>query len=320
MIETGFNMGAEINKLIEQLLIFFVMMCVGFVGMKIHLLTSAALDATARMISKIMLPAMLLTSIPTSAGANFVDAMPILCFAIVLMASLYGLGSLTAKMAGLTDNQANIQKAMCTFGNIGFFGIPLLIALYGAQGAFTLSIYTIGDQLVLWTFGVYLTYPVGVNREGFDWKKLISPTTCALAAGLILLAFRCNPAGNFLWDSVVGLGNCSKYLAMIYIGGTAAEIPFRSIFTKKGPYFIALAKLLIFPILLYPVLRLLPFMPQTTAKSLMIIAGLPSMTTIAVLARSHGSDSAHACQCVVLTSLLSLVTLPTVLFIASLIG
>ena len=52
------------------------------------------------------------------------------------------------------------------YGNVGFLGIPLLSAAFPERGGLYIALFSIIDQLVLWTYGMYLTTP-GEKRPPF---------------------------------------------------------------------------------------------------------------------------------------------------------
>ena len=74
------------------------------------------------------------------------------------------------------------------FGNIGFMGIPIIAALFPEQGMLYIALFTVIDQLLLWTLGVNLTTPV--DRENTmsvisRLMKMINPATIAIILSIL---------------------------------------------------------------------------------------------------------------------------------------
>ena len=93
--------------------------------------------------------------------------------------SLLGLTALlyacTFVMARLMAAAFRLQgdRALTMFGNVGFMGIPIVSSIFPDYGMLYIAVFTIIDQMVLWTLGVKLTTPGG--KGSFDPKKMINP-------------------------------------------------------------------------------------------------------------------------------------------------
>ena len=67
---------------------------------------------------------------------------------------------------------------------------------------------------------------------------------------------------------------------------------------------------------LYYLLRLLPVFSPEVALTAAIVASLPAMSSTAIFARAGNSEAAdYVTQCVMMTTLFSLVTIPLVLWL-----
>ena len=69
------------------------------------------------------------------------------------------------------------------FGNIGFMGIPIVAAVFPEQGMLYIALFTVVDQLLLWTVGVNLTAPTDKENAmsiASRLLKMINPATIAV--------------------------------------------------------------------------------------------------------------------------------------------
>ena len=66
----------------------------------------------------------------------------------------------------LHGNHRQLYSAMSVFGNVGFMGIPIVTSIYPENGMLYICVFTIIDQLMLWTAGVRLT-------SGTDSQKTV---------------------------------------------------------------------------------------------------------------------------------------------------
>lgn len=311
-------MNEQLQVIINQMIIFTVLLTIGAVAAKFKVLTGVVLDSLAKIVVNITLPALILTLVP-SAGSrdDLIKALPFLLCSFALILFLFSIGRLSSRIGGISGNTADVHTAETAFGNVGFMGIPLLLALLGEKGMFYISVFSVADHTLLWTLGTYLT----TKEKGKDIKsnlrEIINPTTVALAAALLLLILGIKPGGVAV-DTVKGLGDTTKYLSMVYIGGTLATIDFMGIWKKKAILLIVLMKMVPAPIVIYFLLSLTGgFFPYEAVMTLTVIAALPSMVTIAMLARANGSDSEYASECVLVTTLMSIFTIPFVMYLLS---
>lgn len=79
---------------------------------------------------------------------------------------------------------------MVVFGNVGFMGIPIITSIYPEKGMLYISVFTVIDQLMLWTLGVKLTSPAEKESGKFNPRKLINPVTVAIILAHALCADR----------------------------------------------------------------------------------------------------------------------------------
>ena len=112
--------------------------------------------------------------------------------------SLLGLTALlyacTFVMARLMAAAFRLQgdRALTMFGNVGFMGIPIVSSIFPDYGMLYIAVFTIIDQMVLWTLGVKLTTPGG--KGSFDPKKMINPCTVAIVLSVVMVPHRAETA------------------------------------------------------------------------------------------------------------------------------
>ena len=73
---------------------------------------------------------------------------------------------LVAELLRLKGSRSHVFQASLIFGNAGFIGIPLIMALWPQNGAIYVALMSIIDQTLLWTYGVWLCEPVAETTGG----------------------------------------------------------------------------------------------------------------------------------------------------------
>lgn len=302
----------------NQIIVFSILMLIGFAAAKTNVLTKDALQIVSRLIVKIILPA-LIFSVVAGSGVTLQDffisgsfALAVmLCFAVLSLS-----GVIMSKLCRLEGKTANIFIALSTFSNIGFMGIPLIQSLFVEPVAqVCIFVYTLVDMALLWTYGVYLCSRHQQHADSLKAvKNIINPTTIALTLAFIMLVLNIRLPAPLI-NTISGLGGTSKYLALMYLGGALAYVSLNSIFKRPGILALAIVKMVIVPVIAYYCLGF--FLPQIPRVILTLIVSLPPMTTIAMLASTYQSADEYAAEVIFVLTVASLITIPSVSAITS---
>ena len=112
----------------------------------------------------------------------------------------------------------------------------------------------------------------------------------------------------FLEHTIRGVGGCTTTVSMVLIGTKLAEVKLKSIL-DWGIVKYTVIRLFFIPLLVFLSCRLFSVDPMLLGVSV-LLAGMPAGSTTAILAAKYGGDYIFATKCVVVTTLLSLVTIP----------
>ncbi|BBB90099.1 MAG TPA: AEC family transporter [Methylomusa anaerophila] len=306
-------MTAQIAAITNQIIIFAILMAIGFIAAKTDIFTKDALNTLSRLIVKIILPA-LIFSVVAGSGVTAREFLisgrftmgVVFCFSLLILASVA-----MSKLCKLEGKSANIYVALLTFGNMGFMGIPLIQAIFKEPVAqVCIAVYTLVDMALLWTFGVYLCSRHQKNSNPLHAvRNMLNPTTVALCIAFIIMLFKI-PVPDLLMSTIAGTGGTSKYLTLMYLGGALAYVSVDNIIKKPSILVSTIVKMLVLPVIVYYFLGF--FLPQIPRTILTIIVGLPSMTTVAMMATTYQSDDEYATEMIFVTTLASLVTIPII--------
>ena len=209
--------------LLEQMGLFVIYLLAGVILIKTKVLSSEMLEAISRFVVKMALPILVFVNITDGVEKETLTHSVLILF---ITAGFYffmlfcGFGM--TKLFHLKGDRAGLYQAMSMFGNVGFMGIPIVVSIYPEKGMLYMAVFTIIDQLMLWTLGVKLT---SSEKEGgaFNPKKLINPVTVAIILALIcvLTGIRIPLVLN---TALQKMGATATPLAMIYLGGVFACI------------------------------------------------------------------------------------------------
>ena len=187
-------------------------------------------------------------------------------------------------------------------------GLPVLECIYGKPGVFYGSIYVMVFNIMVWTLGVYL-FDGKMDRRGLK-QALLNPSIVAVAIGFVLFGFSIKllPAIRATLEMVAGT---TTPLSMIVIGSMLAELQLTEVFNDWTVYYGSLARLIILPLIALPLFRLMG-LPLHISRIILASAAMPVATMTAILAEKYGADTSLASRLVVISTALSIITLPLV--------
>lgn len=304
---------------LNQIGIFLLMIFVGILTVKLDILDETTLRRLSRLIMSVLLPSFIFVNTAEGATrAGLAQSLLVIPLTVALYLLLFLLARLLVKVFGLKGNRGKVFHAITIFGNVGFMGIPLVVELYPDTALLYISLFTILDQALFWTYGVSQTQPVTAAKTSFSLsglKKLLSPALAAilLATVLVLLDWH---LPKVITTTLTKIGNASMPLSLIYIGGMLSMTDVRKVL-KCGELYAEIGlKMIVLPVLFYLGMKWLG-VPEDMAGTMAFLSGLPSINMVAMLAKNNGSDGDYAVCAVMMTTIACLVTLPLVsLFIA----
>lgn len=166
-----------------------------------------------------------------------------------------------------------------------------------------------------------LAFTVGVfcltrERKYMSWKPvLLNPSSLTLFIMLPIFIFGLGQyVPDVLRDSMALLGNMSTPLCMMILGIRLATVSFKKLFLRPMVYVTAIAKLVLFPLFCYAVVWFLP-LSEAFRASTVILAATPCASIILNLAEMHRSETELSANSVLLSTLLSVITIPLIVLI-----
>jgi len=148
--------------------------------------------------------------------------LPIFLYAsyVVTGLSYYALGR---KIYGPDDNQANLMAMCASMGNVGYFGIPLVMLLFEKEIVAVYIFMMLGTGLYEATFGYYFAVRSNFNIRDSLKKLAKFPIVYAMAAGFVVNAMNIELPEVFWtnWEHVKG---AYVIAGMMIIGAALADI------------------------------------------------------------------------------------------------
>lgn len=316
----------EFFTIINQIVFLTILAFCGILALRLKILTELSKDVIEKLVFYITLPLLIVTKISNLeiTPAILQNSGLVVGFTYLILVIQIIIGNLSAKFLRLPKAQSVIHSMHTYLGNIVFLGFPLLDALFpGGEAILYAALYQLVMNTVLWTYGIYKLNPAQ-NEKGFrNLKKLVNPNTIALVIGLLMMIFKLR-LPDIIYNPLAGLGSTTLYLAMLYIGILLAKIKIVGMFKKRDVLILSLNKLLIIPVILIMLIQLiLNFlsvkMDETAFSVIILEASMPCMIILVLLAKRFGSDDSKAMENFVVSTILSIISLPIVIYLIQLI-
>jgi len=305
--------------IIVQVLIFSLIALIGVVAHKVGIFSDTSRQTLARIIIDITLPFLIFSTFThiEYKPELFKNAAIVFVLALLNLLIFKFAGTYTSKLLKLNKQQTDVYTLHSMFGNIVFFGFPLLDALFpGGTGVFYGTVYQLVSNAFTFTYGVY-RFSNGTQKR--PWLKLLNPNTAALAIGIVFMVYKIK-VPEVLSDSFTNLGKCTSPLSMIYIGALLASMKLNDSFKTLSIYILSFSKLLFMPVIISVIyLFSLQFLGLGISREPFIIlilqAAMPCQTIIVVMSQRYNSDYKLAAGNLFITSVLSIITLPIIFVI-----
>ena len=203
--------------LLEQIGLFVIYIIIGALLIKTKVFTEITIESISRFVLKLALPVMIFVNIAGGVDRRTLfQSAGILIYTCIFDIFTFLIGKGLSRLFPVKGDQGQVYHALAMFGNVGFMGIPIITSILPQNGMLYISIFTIIDQLVLWTVGVKLTTPSGEGK--FDPRKIDKslyrgdPSFDVFVIGRI-------PLPALLDTGLQKIGNTATPLAMIYLAG-----------------------------------------------------------------------------------------------------
>ena len=235
------------------------------------------------------------------------------------------------------DGRRRMLRFATVFSNAAFMGIPLVSVILGAEATIYASIYNITFNLFLWSLGVYFCtarrdedgdgIPDGEHKTKptiSPLRVLCHPVNIASAVGILLLAVGANsilPA--LIVDSLEMLKHLVAPLSMVVIGLRMANLSLRGAATDWNMYLFLGLRHFILPALVLGFMWLFSVMGLplgvTVCTVVLLLAATPAATSATMFAEKYDCDTAYISRMVLISTLLSLVSMPLLVLLMDVI-
>ena len=206
------------------------------------------------------------------------------------------------------DQQKKVLQYCTIVPMSGFLGNPIAEGLYSSLGVLYTSIFLIPMRIIMWSVGTtYFVAGAVMDRKKVLKNVATHPCLAAVYLGLICMATQ-GHLPRILTETARYIGSCNSALTMFIVGTILADVKLVTICNKDTLSFSVL-RLVLLPAAAFALGRVLGLDNISHGVSV-LMTGMPAGATAAIFAARYNSDAPFATKCVVMSTLLSMLTLP----------
>lgn len=230
----------------------------------------------------------------------------------------------------------NILKYAFSFGNIGYFGYPVVAAIFGAEMRAMMMLFCVPMSVLIYTFGYYvLTADVSEGAENktrtlkeklsFLWSPMMLGAILGIVVGLVTSGFGFE-LPTIITDVLTVAGNCQSAPAMLLTGAVLAGVPFKNLFTDLKPYLIGVVRLLVLPVIVGAIFMVINLFGVSGENFVLIfrlsviVAAMPVGMNTVVFPESAGRDSTEGAKSCFISYVMALVCMPIVFMLMDMLA
>ncbi len=306
----------DFMHILTQMLMIFGIVLVGLFAAKRNLWSGDLDRKLSIFIMNISMPALILASVMGKDLAfENSELLALVVVAIVNYVVLIGMAYLIPRIWKVNRSREGILKFMLAFGNVSFIGYPVCDAVFGPKAVFCASVLNIPFNLLVFTIGVSFING-GKAKSAFSPKLILSPCVITSLIAVVIAVCRIQvptPVGQ--WFHL--LGDLTTPCALLIIGSSLSHIPVRDMLGNRFVYAMTLLRLIILPLMVGGVLALLGI-NAFVCDVAVVLSAMPVATNGIMLCLQYGQDERVMTQGLFFTTLLSVITIPVVAYIAML--
>lgn len=300
-----------------QIIVMFLLMAIGFALQKFNFFSEKTVKELNNFVIYIVISAAIIDAFNFEYSSEMVANLGTAC---VLAVIAHAVGIVMSKVFfGSKTHTNRIASFACMYSNCGFMALPLLSSVFGSVGVFYGSAYIAIFNIFIWCHGAYVVSdkpPLPIKQK--LTAIVTNPVIISVFLGILLYITNIRfPAP--VQDVISYVASLNTPFAMIMVGIFVGKCNVFEAFKSAKIYMICLAKLFIMPVSMIFILKALSsFVTIDNALMLCIIisSSCPTAGTVAMLSERADVDTSFGVKSSTITTLLSVISIPTVILIA----
>lgn len=302
----------SISIIFQEMIVIFLLILIGYFLFHGKMISDQCSADLSTMVVKVCSPALILVS-ALEGCHNLKNDQVFWGFALsgVLYLILVLCGLLFPRILQVYGAEVCQYRMMTIFGNTGFIGLPVTLAVFGTDAMVYVTIFNIYFNLLVYTYGIYLVNKCGAKKQQpVSLKLFLNPGNIANLAAIAIFIFK--PQIPEIGVELINyVGDATVFLSMVIVGGFLSRAPLREIFSEKRIYWFVLLRQILLPVVLTLILKNWVKNPIMLGTCMLMVA-MPVGNMALILSEQVGADGRILSKGIIVTTLGAIVTIPLV--------
>ena len=300
----------DIMVVFQTMLKLFLLLVLGFVLFKCHIFDEYTNKKISSLIVNVASPMLIISSIAGVEGNNKSIVFLMIGAGILMYIGFIILGKIINRIFPFPKKDWPVYECMVVFANTGFMGYPVLLDVFGQEAVFYASLIHMAFNFFVYTYAIMCLTKGDDSEFKLNFKQLLTPGIILIFVGIFIYIFDIQ-LPSVLMDTINSVGSLTAPLSMMMIGSSLAVYPIKDSFTDWRSYVFAFVRLMIVPFVTMIMCRLL-HIDAYYANITIITNAMPVGSMVLMLATQYNANVKIVTRNIVVSTLLSVITIPIV--------
>ena len=300
----------DIMVVFQTMLKLFLLLILGFVLFKCHIFDEYTNKKISALIVNVASPMLIISSIAGVEGSNKSIVFLMIGAGILMYIGFIILGKIINRIFPFPKKDWPVYECMVVFANTGFMGYPVLLDVFGQEAVFYASLIHMAFNFFVYTYAIMCLTKSDDSEFKLNFKQLLTPGIVLIFIGILIYLFDMQ-LPSVLMDTINSVGSLTAPLSMMMIGSSLAVYPIKDSFTDWRSYVFAFVRLMIVPFVTMIMCRLL-HIDAYYANITIITNAMPVGSMVLMLATQYNANVKIVTRNIVVSTLLSVITIPIV--------
>ena len=300
----------DIMVVFQTMLKLFLLLVLGFVLFKCHIFDEYTNKKISALIVNVASPMLIISSIAGVEGNDKSIVFLMIGAGILMYIGFIILGKIINRIFPFPKKDWPVYECMVVFANTGFMGYPVLLDVFGQEAVFYASLIHMAFNFFVYTYEILCLTKSDDSEFKLNFKQLLTPGIVLIFIGILIYLFDMQ-LPSVLMDTINSIGSLTAPLSMMMIGSSLAVYPIKDSFTDWRSYVFAFVRLMIVPFVTMIMCRLL-HIDAYYANITIITNAMPVGSMVLMLATQYNANVKIVTRNIVVSTLLSVITIPIV--------
>lgn len=302
--------------MLKNVIVFVALAIPGYLLIKTKLLKKEQSGALSMLLMYVGMPFLIFNSTINNVTFNkelLATIFIVLAVGVVYTFAMFFVSKPMTQMEKEQKTQG-MMRFSAVFSNNGFLGIPLAVAVFGANSMalMVVIILNIVTNVLMYTLGIYL---ISGDKNAISLKKaFLNPVLIAFVVGLVANLSGIKGYVPEIATYSTHFSNLVTPISMTILGMKMGDVKFLELFKSWKTYYVAALKLIVFPVVITGVVFLLSYafavVTADMVLGVLIAFAMPTAGLASTFSDNFGGDTKNAVAFTLGTTVLSIATIP----------